>query len=145
MVHVPRKLRHYTERTAQPGIWLGIEKDGRGPCAVVMLTNSRHIIRTIDVSVDETQVLERVRGGPAMPAVQASRIFPRADRVLTATQHTLMDARLAMKKWKAEEIRVQAEGAERESERDARNNTRRGSGGCVRGSLYGIPTGDLND
>ena len=112
MVHVPRKLRHYTERTAQPGIWLGIEKDGRGPCAVVMLTNSRHIIRTIDVSVDETQVLERVRGGPAMPAVQASRIFPRADRVLTATQHTLMDARLAMKKWKAEEIRVQAEGAE---------------------------------
>ena len=34
---------------------------------------------------------------------------------------------------------------QRESERDARNNTRRGSGGCVRGSLYGIPTGDLND
>ena len=91
MVHVPRKLRHYTERTAQPGIWLGIEKDGRGPCAVVMLTNSRHIIRTIDVSVDEAPVLERVRGGPAMPAVQASRIFPRAETGLDIFNFGLND------------------------------------------------------
>ncbi|XRB10316.1 hypothetical protein RI054_01g01290 [Pseudoscourfieldia marina] len=48
------------------GIWLGVEKDGRGPCAVIMLTNTRHIIRTIDFSVDEAPVLERVRGGPAI-------------------------------------------------------------------------------